>query len=225
MRALHVNSTQYLSEPALISNTNNFQVTDLAALEQFYGTPAQASIKKETDYVHPHYRALIEAASFVALATSGPDGLDVSPRGDPAGFVKIENEKTLLLPDRRGNNRIDSLRNIISDPRIALLFLIPGIGETLRVNGRARILVDPELLIRFSMDGKLPMSVLAIDVESVFFQCSRAILRSKLWDPEQHVARSSLPSAGAILAALSSNEIDGVKYDRDLPERLRSTMY
>jgi len=209
----------------LDSDKRPFQITDVNTLEMLYGGPAAASIKKEIQYVHPHYQAFIEAAPFAVLATSGPEGLDVSPRGDPAGFVQVENEKTLLLPDRRGNNRIDSLRNIISDPRVALIFLIPGIGETLRVNGHARILVDPELLNRFSMDGKLPRSVLQIDVESVFFQCSRAILRSRLWQIDQQIERGSLPSAGTILADLSMNEIDGKQYDQDLPDRLKSTMY
>ena len=132
------------------------QISDLAALEEIYGQPLAASVRKEISYIHPHYQAFIEAAPFAVLATSGPDGLDASPRGDPAGFVHVENEKTLLLPDRRGNNRIDSLRNIISDPRVALIFLIPGIGETVRVNGRASIHNDPALLERFAIEGKLP---------------------------------------------------------------------
>jgi hypothetical protein len=201
------------------------QITDLQALERLYGIPAAPSVRKEIDHLHPHYRALIAAAPFMALATSGPGGLDVSPRGDLAGFVHIEDEHTLLLPDRRGNNRIDSLRNIIGDPRVALLFLIPGIGETLRVNGRAVILVDPTLLERFAMAGKLPRSVLRIHVETVFFQCSRAILRSRLWDPATQVDRSALPSAGTILKDLSGGEVGGEKYDAELPARLHTTMY
>jgi hypothetical protein len=201
------------------------QITDLQALESLYGVPAAPSVRKEVDYLHSHYQAFIAAAPFVALATSGPGGLDVSPRGDPAGFVHIEDEHTLLLPDRRGNNRVDSLRNIISDPRVALLFLIPGIGETLRVNGRAAIMVDPALLERFAMDGKLPRSVLRVHVETVFFQCSRAILRSRLWDPAAQLDRSSLPSTGTILKDLSDGEVGGQQYDDELPARLRTTMY
>lgn len=201
------------------------QITELSALERLYGAPAAASIKKEIDHVHPHYRAFIEAAPFVALATSGPGGLDVSPRGDAAGFVHVEDERTLLLPDHRGNNRIDSLRNIIDDPRVALLFLIPGIGETLRVNGRAAILVDPELLARFAVNGKVPRSVLRIQVETVFVQCSRAVLRSKLWDPAMQLDRSALPSLGTILQDLSDGEISGQRYDQELPDRLASTLY
>jgi PPOX class probable FMN-dependent enzyme len=203
----------------------NHQITDLQALERLYGIPAAPSVRKEIDYLHPHYQVFIAAAPFVALATAGPGGLDVSPRGDPAGFVHVEDEHTLLLPDRRGNNRIDSLRNIIGDPRVALLFLIPGIGETLRVNGRAAISVDPALLERFAMDGKLPRSVLRIQVETVFFQCSRAILRSRVWDPAVQLDRSALPSAGTILRDLSGGEIGGKQYDDELPERLKATMY
>ena len=139
-------------------------VSDIAALEGIYGVPAAASIKKEVSYIHPHYRKFIEAAPFALLATSGSDGLDVSPRGDPAGFVRVHDEFTLLLPDRRGNNRIDSLRNILHDSRVSLIFLIPGIGETLRVNGAASIQVDPGLLSTFSIDGKLPLSVLVVKV-------------------------------------------------------------
>src|SRR5690606_35579931 len=146
-----------------------------------------------SDRVVPVYRALIEAAPFAVLATNGPDGLDCSPRGDGPGFVDVRDETTLLLPDRRGNNRIDSLRNIVHDPRVALLFLIPGMGETLRVNGRASISVDPDLLARFAVSERAPRTVLIISVDTVFFQCSRAILRSHLWNPESHVARASLP--------------------------------
>lgn len=209
----------------ILSEHSPHQITDLAALERIYGSPATASIKKEVDYVHPHYRAFIEAAPFVALATSGPDGLDVSPRGDTAGFVQVEDERTLLLPDRRGNNRIDSLRNIIDDPRVALLLLIPGIGETLRVNGRAAILVDPELLARFAVNGKAPRSVLRISVEKIFVQCSRAVVRSKLWHPAMQLDRGSLPSLGTILQDLSDGEISGQEYDQELPKRLASTLY
>lgn len=187
--------------------------------------PAAASIKKEVAYIHPHYRKFIEAAPFALLATSGSDGLDVSPRGDPAGFVRVHDEFTLLLPDRRGNNRIDSLRNVLHDSRVSLIFLIPGIGETLRVNGAASIQVDPGLLSTFSIDGKSPLSVLVVKVNAVFFQCSRAILRSHLWDPSKHRDRGDLPSPGTILGDLSSDEIDGPKYDADLPGRLSTTLY
>jgi PPOX class probable FMN-dependent enzyme len=200
-------------------------ISSIAELEALYGEPAEASILKEVTRIIPEYRALIEAAPFVTLATRGPEGLDCSPRGDGAGFVRVEDDKTLLMPDRRGNNRIDSLRNIVRDPNVALLFLIPGIGETLRVNGRAVISVEPGLLESFSVDGKAPKSVIVITVESVFFQCARAILRSELWNPQKHVARERLPSAGQILAAVTQNRFDGEAYDTALPERQKSTLY
>jgi uncharacterized protein len=200
-------------------------ITTLSELEAVYGEINKGSLLKETDRVVPEYRAFIEAAPFVALATRGPEGLDCSPRGDGPGFVRVQDAKTLLLPDRRGNNRIDSLRNIVRDPSVALLFLIPGIGETLRVNGRARISVEPSLLESFAIDGKAPKSVITITVEAVYFQCARAILRSELWNPQKHVARGSLPSAGQILAALSNNQVGGEAYDKELPERQRTTLY
>lgn len=200
-------------------------IASVAELESLYGAPGEASLQKEIDRIVPEYRAFIEAAPFVALATAGPEGLDCSPRGDGPGFVRVADDKTLLLPDRRGNNRIDSLRNIVRDSRVALLFLIPGIGETLRVNGRAAISAEPGLLDSFAIDGKAPKTVLRIAVESVFFQCARAILRSELWNPQKHVARESLPSAGRILAALSGNRFDGEAYDKALPERQKTTLY
>jgi PPOX class probable FMN-dependent enzyme len=201
------------------------RIADLAALERLYDAPAEASLFKEVDHVHPHYRAFIEASPFMVLATAGPGGLDASPRGDAPGFVAVADERTLLVPDRRGNNRIDSLRNLVADPRVALLFLVPGVGETLRVNGRASITADPVLLDRFAVDGRPPRTVLVVRVESVFFQCSRAVLRSGLWDPARRVDRAALPSTGRILADLSGAQIDGEAYDRALPERVRSTLY
>lgn len=204
---------------------NPHLILDLASLARLYGTPPpEASIKKEIDHVHAYYQAFIEAAPFAVLATSGPGGMDASPRGDPAGFVLVENPKMLLLPDRRGNNRVDSLANIVSDPRVALLFRIPGVGETLRVNGHADISIEPALLRRFAVGGKEPRSVLVVHVESVYFQCSRAIARSKLWDPAAGIERSSLPSTGTILASLSNASIDGETYDATQDERVKATL-
>ncbi|MCX6023187.1 MAG: pyridoxamine 5'-phosphate oxidase family protein [Chloroflexi bacterium] len=200
-------------------------ITDLADLEALYGEVNEASTLKEVGYLHPHYRALIAASPFAVLATAGPGGMDASPRGDAPGFVAVEDERTLLLPDRRGNNRADSLRNIIADPRVALLFLIPGVGETLRVNGRAAVSNDPALLQRFAVDGKPPRTVLIITVESAFFQCARAIIRSELWNPARHIPRSALPSTGAILSDLSACAVGGPDYDRELAERQRKTLY
>jgi hypothetical protein len=200
-------------------------ITDEATLTALYGESSPAALTKEIDYLHPHYAAMITASPFVVLATSGPDGLDVSPRGDPAGFVTIEDDRTLLMPDRRGNNRIDSLRNLITDPRIALLFLIPGVGETLRVNGRADISIDPALLERFEMQGKLPRSVIVVHVETVYFQCPKALVRSELWNPAKQIERKSLPSTGTMLADITRGMVGGEQYDRDYPERLKATIY
>jgi PPOX class probable FMN-dependent enzyme len=200
-------------------------VTTLDELESLYGHPGETSTVKEVDRITPHYAAFITASPFAALATSGPEGLDCSPRGDVAGFVRIHDERTLMLPDRRGNNRIDSLRNIVRDPRAALLFMIPGVGNTLRANGRAVISVSPELLHSFAVDGKPPRSVIVMSVESVYFQCARAIIRSALWDPSRRVDPRSLPSAGQILAALSENKVGGEDYDRAWPDRAARSMW
>ncbi len=200
-------------------------ITSVAELEALYGTPNDASTVKEVDWITPHYRAYIDAAPFVALATSGPEGLDCSPRGDLAGFVRVHDRKMLMLPDRRGNNRVDSLRNIVRDPRVALLFMIPGVGNTLRVNGRAHLSVDPDLLASFAVDGKAPRSVMVMTVDTIFFQCARALVRSELWNPARHVDPKGLPSAGEILAALSQDRVGGEEYDRAWPERARQTMW
>src|SRR2546429_1330383 len=155
-----------------MSDFRDHIVTSIEALEHIYGEPFGPSIAKETDRVTSHYRAFIEAAPFFALATAGPDGLDCSPRGDAPGFVRVHDEKTLLVPDRRGNNRIDSLRNILHDPRVALLFLSPGCGEPIRVNGRSAISTHPALAQGFIVNGKSPRAVLVVSVDRVFFQCS-----------------------------------------------------
>jgi PPOX class probable FMN-dependent enzyme len=200
-------------------------IRDIAALEALYGQVNEVSALKEISYLHPHYAAFVKASPFAVLATAGPHGLDASPRGDPAGFIEIVDDRTLLVADRRGNNRIDSLRNIIADPRVALLFLVPGVGETLRVNGTAEISADPELLARFAINDKAPRTMLIIHIESVFFQCSRALIRSELWNPERHIDRKELPSTGQMLAAVTDQRIDGETYDRELPPRLKATLY
>ena len=200
-------------------------VTSVEQLERVYGEPYGPSIAKEADRITAHYRAFIEAAPFFALASVGPDGMDCSPRGDPAGFVRVHDERTLLIPDRQGNNRIDTLRNILVDPRVALLFLIPGCGETIRVNGRASISVDPALAQTFVMNGKTPRAVIVVTVDRIYFQCAKAIVRSKLWDASRHVDRKSLPSTGAILADLTCGKVDAEAHDRAAPERLKATLY
>ena len=203
----------------------NHQVTSVEQLEALYGLPAGAAVLKEIDHVSPEYRTFIEASPFFALSTCGPEGLDCSPRGDDPGFVRVADEKTLMIPDRRGNNRIDSLRNIVRDPRVSLLFLVPGVGETFRVIGRATISTDPELCESFIFAGKTPRSVLVVKVESIYFQCSKAIIRSKLWDPARVIDRSALPSNGTVLAEITKGAEGGEDYDRAYPERLKATIY
>jgi len=200
-------------------------IDSISDLEALFGTVGEASVRKEVTYLHPIYRRWIEASPFAVLATFGPSGLDASPRGDPAPLVKIQDESTILLPERRGNNRIDSLRNILSDPHVALLFFIPGVGETLRVNGKARISVAPELLASLAMNNIQPKCVVEVSVESVFFQCARALQRSKLWASTPAEALEQVPSAGMMLTALTESAIDGIAYDRELPERQRTTLY
>ena len=201
------------------------RIATIEQLDAIYERPLETSTVKEIDHLTPHYRALIKASPFVALATSGPEGLDCSPRGDAGSIVHIQDDRTLMLPDRRGNNRIDSLRNILRDPRVALMFLIPGSGTTMRVNGRAYLSDDTELLQSFLMEGKPPRSVIVIEIDSVYFQCARAVIRADLWNPAKHVDPASLPTPGAILAALSDARIGGEAYDKAWPERARQSMW
>jgi hypothetical protein len=194
-------------------------------LHALYGEPVPTSITKEIDHLTPLHQAYIDASPFAVLATAGPEGLDCSPRGDPPGFVRVADERTLLMPDRRGNNRLDSLRNIIRDPRVALLLLIPGIGVTLRVNGRARLLVGEQLRASFAMDGKLPATVIEITAERVYTQCPKALIRSKLWDPSQHRTHDDIPTVGQIMEQITAGDLDGAAYDAAYPERLRQSIY
>jgi hypothetical protein len=200
-------------------------IATIEQLEAIYGVPNDASTVKVADRVTPLYRILIEKSPFAALATSGPEGLDCSPRGDLPGFVRIHDGKTLMMPDRRGNNRIDSLRNIVRDPRIALLFLIPGSGSTLRINGEAHVSADKALLESFEIEGKTPRTVIVMTVGEIYFQCARAIVRSDLWNPDKRVDSKSLPTPGQILASMSENAVGGDAYDREWPERAQKTMW
>src|SRR6202008_3377474 len=200
-------------------------VATIEQLEAIYGFPGESSTVKVADRITSPYRVLIEKSPFAALATVGPEGLDCSPRGALAGFVRIHDQKTLMMPDRRGNNRIDSLRNIVRDPRVALLFLIPGCGNTLRVNARAHVSADAELLASFKMEGKAPRTVIVMRVDEIYFQCARAIVRSDLWNQDKRVDPKSLPTPGQILAEMSDNRVGGEDYDRAWPERARQTMW
>jgi hypothetical protein len=200
-------------------------IETIEQLEAIYGQPGEAATIKVAHRITPSYRALIESSPFAILATCGEEGLDCSPRGDLPGFVRVQDDLTLIIPDRRGNNRIDSLRNLIRDPRAALLFLIPGSGTTLRVNGRARVSADPELLASFGVEGKTPRSVIVMTVEEIYFQCARAIIRSHLWDPGRHVDLKTLPTPGEILAEMSKSRVGGEEYDKAWLQRARKTMW
>ena len=209
--------------------TNGFRnhlITTTEQLEAVFSEPPIGNaLTKEIGYISPPYRALIEAAPFFALATSGPEGLDCSPRGDPAGFVRVADEKTLLIPDRRGNNRIDSFRNLIRDPRVALMFMIPGCGEVIRVVGQAAISADPDLCAQFVLHGKTPKVVLVVTVERVYYQCPKALVRSKLWDPSTWITANRCRPPGSFSADITDGKHDADKHDREYRERMRATIY
>ena len=206
-------------------SANEHQITTVEQLEALYGTPSGPAVAKEVERLTGGYRAMIEAAPFAVIATVGPEGVDCSPKGDPAGFIRVIDDTTLASPDRPGNNRLDGMRNVLRDPRISVLFLIPGVGETLRVVGRASISVDPDLMAGFAVNGKLPRSVMIVTIERVFFHCSKAIVRSKLWDEATKIARTQLPSTGTIIAEVSAGTLGGADYDRAAPERIKAMLY
>jgi PPOX class probable FMN-dependent enzyme len=197
-------------------------IDELTAL---YDAPVASSLLKEVDHITALHRAYIEASPFVVVASSGPGGLDCSPRGDPAGFVRVVDERTLHLPDRRGNNRLDTLGNLVVDPRIGLLFLVPGIGVTLRVNGTAALSTDPELLDTHLIHGKRPTCVVVVTTTAVYTQCPKALIRSNLWDPARHRSPDELPSVGQINELITAGAFDAAAFDAAYPERLRQTIY
>lgn len=193
-------------------------------LRHIYADVTEASVAKVTSMLTPEYRSMIEASPFMALATVGPEGLDCSPRGDTGSCVRVQDPKTLLLPDWRGNNRVDSLMNIIRDPRVALMFLIPGSNTAMRVNGSAVVSVEPSLLESFETDGHHPRSVIVITIGEIYFQCARAIMRAQLWNPERFVDPATLPSAGTMLKAAKAG-FDQATYDREWAGRAAATMW
>jgi PPOX class probable FMN-dependent enzyme len=199
-------------------------ITSVEELKAIYDGVSEASLAKVTKTLTTEYRQMIEASPFVAFSTVGPEGLDCSPRGDLGGAVRIQDDATLLLPDWRGNNRIDSLINIVRDPRVALMFLVPGSNTAMRVNGRAVISVEPALLESFEMDGRHPRSVTIITINEVYFQCARALMRAELWNPEHFVDPKSLPTPGTLLKAVKA-DFDKDTYDREWPERAAKTMW
>lgn len=197
-------------------------IETIAQLEALYGQPKPAALIKVADHITPQYRAYIKAAPFCALATVGAEGLDCTPRGDEGQVVFIEDNKTLVLPDRRGNNRIDSLRNILHDPRVSLMFLIPGSSTVIRVNGTGVISAAPEMLETYAKAGKPPRSVLLVTINEIYFQCARAVIRAGLWDA---APAPELPTAGDILAAMTDGTVGGAEYDKTWPDRARKTLW
>lgn len=210
----------------LESEKSQYIIHSIEELDELYGEPNERSILKVKNSLDENSRAFLEAAPFVVLATGDTGGnLDCSPRGDRSECVRVLDEKTLLLPDRRGNNRTDSLKNIVENPNVALLFFVPNVNETFRVNGTAQISVAPGLLEQFSVEGKVPKTVLIITIREVFVHCSRALVRSNLWKPEKHISAENVPTVGKILAANLNGKIDADEYDRELPERVQKTLY
>lgn len=191
-------------------------------LETIYSSVSDASLVKEIDFLSAGYQAFVTHSPFVILSTVGPEGTDASPRGDKAGFVRIETPRTLLMPDRRGNNRIDSLRNIVRDPRCSLMFMVPGNGNVLRVNGRAEIDIDEALCTSFEMEGKAPRSVIRLHIEKAYIQCARAIMRAELWNA--HTA-PELPTPGQMMKEITEGAFDGDSYDKEWPERAKTSMW
>jgi PPOX class probable FMN-dependent enzyme len=195
-------------------------ITSESELRDLIGTPSEVVQSKIADRLNDLTRQFVERSPFVCVATASPDGgLDVSPRADPAGFVRILDERTLLLPDRPGNKLADTLTNLLADPRIALLFLIPGVGDSFRVNGRASLTTDAELLAASEVDGKVPKLGILVAIDEAYTQCSKALIRSDLWNPERHIAREELPSSGEILRAVADPDFDAETYDRERAER------
>jgi len=195
-------------------------ITDESELRSILGTPSAVVASKISDRLNDLTRQFIERSPFVCVATKLPGGgIDVSPRGDAPSFVRILDERTLLIPDRPGNRLADTLTNLLGDPAIGLLFLIPGVGDSFRVNGRAYITDDPELLAPSAVDGSAPKLGIVASIEEAYTQCSKALIRSDLWNPEHHVDRSELPSSGEILRLLNDPSFDAEEYDRERAER------
>jgi len=195
-------------------------ISDEAALRALLGEPSELVRNKIVARLNRLTRQFIERAPFVCIATAAPDGsCDVSPRGDPPGFVRILDERTLLVPERPGNKLADSLRNILANPHIGLLFVIPGVGDTFRVNGRATLTTDAALLAPCAVEGKAPKLGILVDIDEAYTQCSKAFLRSQLWDPSRHIDRAALPSSGEIFAETSSGDFDAEQYDAERAAR------
>ena len=199
-------------------------VKDIAEIREIYGEPMERTIKKQLPRLEKHSRAFIALSPFLVIASTGPSGLcDASPKGDAPGFVRVIDDETLLIPDRLGNNRVDTIGNLLSSPGVGLIFFVPGVNETLRVNGRARITTDPALLESCAVQGKVPRSGILITAEEVYFHCGKALIRSDLWNPEKHVPRGEWPSLGRIIAEQIGT--DPVEGERMTAESYRTRLY
>jgi uncharacterized protein len=193
-------------------------------LRGLYGAPSERAVRKQLTALDAHCRTFIAHSPFLVMGTAGPDGsLDVSPKGDAPGFVAVLDERTLLIPDRPGNNRLDGMRNVLANPHVGLLFMIPGVNETLRVNGRARITTDAALLAPLAVRGRVPASGLLVEAEEVFLHCAKAFIRAKLWDPASQVERGTLPSMGRMLA--DQIGMDVAESERLTEESIRNRLY
>ena len=203
-----------------------FLLRDVAELGSLYDPPLERSVRKQLDRLDDYCRAFIAASPLMIFATQAPGGLaDNSPRGDIPGFVKVADDHTLLIPDRRGNNRLDSLRNILLNPSVGLLFLVPGITETFRVNGVAAISRDPQLTSQFEVQGKIPRSVIVVTVKEAYIHCSRALVRADVWNPAKFAASGTVPTFGTVMAAHTRGFVDAAALDEENKTRVPQTLY
>ena len=194
-------------------------------LETLYGTPVLASTVKVADHLTPEYRKWIEASPFCAICTVGADGTDASPRGDAGQVAFVLDAVTLAIPDRRGNNRIDTLRNIVEDDRVSLMFLTPGSGTVTRVNGTAYVTAERDVLDQFTVNDQQPRSVIVIKIREVYFQCARAVMRSEIWTPDSWPNLDSLPTVGEILESMTKGDVNAAQYDSEWPSRAKKTLW
>ena len=207
----------------------NLVIRSIDELSALYDEPIERAVRKQLDRLDEHCRAFIAASPLIMIGTQSAGApvvvADNSPRGDRPGFVKVPDDHTLLIPDRRGNNRLDSLRNIVQNPAVGLVFLVPGVTETFRVNGEALISRDPALLEQFAVDGKLPRTVLVVTVKEAYVHCSKALVRADVWNPAKHAAPGTVPSFGTMMAAHTCGFVDGPALDEDLKTRIPATLY
>jgi PPOX class probable FMN-dependent enzyme len=201
-------------------------IEDIGEIREIYGQPMERTIKKQLPKLEKHSRAFIALSPFLVMATCDAEGrCDASPKGDAPGFVHVLDDETLLIPDRLGNNRVDSIGNILQHPRVGLIFFVPGIRETLRVNGRAQITVDPALLEPTAVNGKLPRSGILVSADEVYFHCGKALIRSDLWNPEKHVARNAFPSLGIVIAEQIGQQVVPAEAERATEESYVARLY